>query len=234
MHEAGIRPHIVERVSARRGRLHLFDALDPMRTALVVVDMQVSFVAPGAPVEVAAARGIVGAINRLAAGLRARGGCVIWLTHANIAASSSTDWAGFSDRFLGPGIRERTVAGLSADDPGNRLRPGMEPAEGDIHVVKNRYSALVPGASNLERILHSIGIDTLLIAGTRTNICCESLARDAIMLDFGVVMLSDACATLTDEEHRTTLETVIQNSGDVLTVDETLARLGPVPGARTG
>lgn len=234
MHEAGIRPHIVERVMARRGKLHLFDTLDPQRTALVVVDMQMSFVAPGAPVEVPAARGIVAPVNRLAAGLRARAGTVVWLTHANIAVGGGTDWAGFFDRFLGPEIRARTVAGLSADDPGNRLWPEMDVTEGDVHVVKNRYSALIPGSSKLERVLRSLGIDTLLIAGTKTNICCETLARDAMMLDFGVVMVADACATLTDEEHRATLETVIQNFGDVLTVDETLARLGPVPVARAG
>ena len=56
MHKVEIRREIVERVLARRGRLHLFDSLDPTRTALLVVDMQNAFVAPGAPIEVPAAR----------------------------------------------------------------------------------------------------------------------------------------------------------------------------------
>jgi len=67
MHKAEIRREIVERVLARRGRLHLFESLDPKRTALLVIDMQNAFVAPGAPMEVPAARAIVGPINRLAA-----------------------------------------------------------------------------------------------------------------------------------------------------------------------
>ena len=74
-------------------------------------------------------------------------------------------------------------------------------------------------------MLRSLGIDTLLITGTKTNVCCESTARDAMMMDFKVVMVSDACAALSDEEHRATLETIIQQFGDVLSVNEIAERL---------
>src|SRR5690606_6765109 len=70
---------VIDRVIARRGRLHVFDRLDPARTALVVIDMQEAFLAPGAPSEVAAARAIVPNINRLAAALRQAGGIVAWI-----------------------------------------------------------------------------------------------------------------------------------------------------------
>jgi ureidoacrylate peracid hydrolase len=82
--------------------------------------------------------------------------------------------------------------------------------------------------------LRSLGIRTLLISGTKTNVCCESTARDAMMLDFDVVMVADACAALSDEEHRATLETMIQQFGDVLGVDEVLALLSPHAGVRAG
>ena len=74
-------------------------------------------------------------------------------------------------------------------------------------------------------MLRNFGIDTLLIAGTKTNICCESTARDAMMLDFKVVMLSDCCAALSDDEHLATLETFIQQFGDVMTGNEALDAL---------
>ncbi|PKP84332.1 MAG: isochorismatase [Alphaproteobacteria bacterium HGW-Alphaproteobacteria-2] len=227
MHQTAIRQQIIDRVTARRGRLHIFDHLDPARTALVVIDMQNTFVAPGAPAEVPAARGIVEAINRLASGLRARGGAVIWISHANIAAGNSSDWAGFFERFVAADVRRRTVESLAPGGEGQRTWPELDVAEGDIHLVKNRYSALIPGSSNLERALRSLGLDTLLIAGTKTNVCCESTARDAMMLDFNVVMVSDACAALSDEEHRATLETAIQNFGDVLSAEECLALMPP-------
>jgi ureidoacrylate peracid hydrolase len=225
MHDNTIRPHIVDRVIARRGRLHLFDRLPAACTALVAIDMQGTFCAPGAPAEVPASRALVGPINRLAAGLRAAGGTVIWVNHANAATASGSDWPGFFDRFVAADVRRRTVESLAPGGPGQEVWHEMDVRPGDLRILKNRYSALIPGSSSLERVLRGLGLETLLIAGTKTNVCCESTARDAMMLDFGVVMVSDACAALSDDEHRATLETMIQQFGDVLSVDEVLARL---------
>ena len=47
-----------------------------------------------------------------------------------------------------------------------------------------------------------------------------------MMLDFKVVMLSDCCAALSDEEHLATLENIIQQFGDVMTSDEAIELLG--------
>ena len=215
-----IRREIVERVLARRGRLHLFDALDPKKTALVVIDMQNAFVAPGAPMEVPAARAIVAPINRLAAELRKRGVTVIWISHQN--AKDGRDWSGFFDTFIAPGRRSDAAAALSAGSELQKLWPELKVAPGDLRLSKNRYSALIRGASDLEQELRKRGIDTLLIAGTKTNVCCECTARDAMMLDYKVVLLSDCTAALSEEEQRATLENVIQQFGDVLTADEAL------------
>ena len=101
----------------------------------------------------------------------------------------------------------------------------MEVAEDDTILFKNRYSALIAGSSSLETMARGRGIDTLLIGGTKTDVCCESTARDAMMLDFKTVMLADCCAALSDEEHRNALETIIQQFGDVMTADEALGAL---------
>lgn len=225
MHDTAIRQHIIDRVIARRGRLHLFDRISAGRTALVVIDMQGTFCAPGAPAEVPLSRGLVGPINRLAAGLRRAGGQVIWVNHANVSTPLGSDWSGFFDRFVAAEVRQRTIDSLAHGREGQEVWPGLEVRPGDLKILKNRYSALIPGSSSLERVLRSLGIETLLIVGTKTNVCCESTARDAMMMDFGVVMVSDATAALSDDEHRATLETIIQQFGDVLTVDEILDRL---------
>ena len=65
----------------------------------------------------------------------------------------------------------------------------------------------------------------MLVTGTVTNVCCESTARDAMMLDFKVVLVEDCCAALSDDEHRSALENIIQQFGDVMTADEVLVRL---------
>ena len=223
MHEVAIRPEIIERVLARRGRLHLYDRLDARHTALVVIDMQNAFVASGAPIEVPGARAIVPAINRLAAELRRRAVPVIWVLHQN--APDGGDWERFFGCFVAPENRSRAARALAAGSELQRLWPELEIAPRDLKVAKNRYSALIPGSSRLEAMLKALGIDTLLIAGTKTNVCCECTARDAMMLDYQVVLLSDCTAALSDEEHRATLENVIQQFGDVMTADQALALL---------
>jgi ureidoacrylate peracid hydrolase len=221
MHRVEIRREIVERVLARRGRLHLYDALELKRTALLVVDMQNAFVAPGAPIEVPAARAIVAPINRLTAALRKRGVPVIWVLHENQAGGR--DWAGFFDAFVAPGRRAAAAAALARGAELQKLYPELETAPGDMSVAKNRYSAFIK--NDFENRLRERGIDTLLIAGTKTNVCVECTARDAMMLDYKVVLISDCTAALSDDEHRATLENVIQQFGDVLTASEALALL---------
>ena len=223
MHEVAIRPEIIERVLARRGRLHLYERLDARRSALVVIDMQNAFVAPGAPIEVPGAREIVPNINRLAAELRKRGVPVIWVLHQN--AADGGDWSPFFDVFVKPENRARAVQALTAGSELQTLWAGLHAAPGDVRLTKNRYSALIAGASDLGTILKQRGIDTLLIAGTKTNVCCECTARDAMMLDYKVVLLCDCTAALSDEEHLGTLENVIQQFGDVMTADDALALL---------
>ena len=83
MHTAQIRQEIIDRVLDRRDHLHLFDRFEPNETALVVIDMQPTFVALGSPAEVPASRGIVASIQRLADVLRAQGVLICWVTHAN-------------------------------------------------------------------------------------------------------------------------------------------------------
>ena len=222
MHGVAIRREIVERVLARRGRLHLFDRLDAQRTALVVIDMQNAFVAPGAPVEVPRARDIVPAINRLAAELRSRGVPVIWVLHQN---------AGRRPR-LGALLRRASSRRRIARAPRRRCRPAtrcrrlwpeLDGRAGRRHGRPRTATARSsPAPRRSATLLRATGIDTLLIAGTKTNVCCECTARDAMMLDYKVVMLSDCTAALSDDEHLATLENVIQQFGDVMSADEAL------------
>jgi ureidoacrylate peracid hydrolase len=74
-------------------------------------------------------------------------------------------------------------------------------------------------------VLREHGLEVLLIAGTKTNVCCESTGRDASMMEYRVALLSDGTATSTDEEHAAALNSFQVSFGDVMTVDEALARL---------
>jgi ureidoacrylate peracid hydrolase len=235
MHRTSVRQEIVDRVLARRGRYHLFDQLDPHRTALAVIDMQGTFCAPGAPAEVVPARGIIEPINTLTAALRELNVPIVWVLHANTQTGGKSDWELFFNHIVADTVKAETLESLA---PGRQqVWSGLTVGPNDITLVKNRYSALIPGSSSLERLLRSMSLDTLLVAGTKTNVCCESTARDAMMLDFKVVMVEDCCAALSDDEHRAALENIIQQFGDVMTAEEVIARLrhgsnvSPPPGA---
>ena len=150
---------------------------------------------------------------------------ICWVTHANRHTGKTSDWDGFFNNFVAEDVRQRTIDSLSPDGDGQKVWHELVVADEDIHVIKNRYSALIAGSSQLERILRSRRIRNVLIAGTKTNVCCEATGRDAMMLDFDTVMVTDCLAALSDDEHRATLETFIQQFGDVMTSQEVLAVL---------
>lgn len=214
---------VKERLARIRGDLRLYTDLQPAETAFVVIDMQNAFVAEGGVIEVPASREIIPVINRMATACREIGVPVIWIRSHHPKGGS--DWRHFFDHFVRPERREAAAAALSDDAPSSRFHPDMDIHDEDYIVFKNRYSCLIPGSSSLERLVRSLGRDTLLLAGTKTNICVESTARDAMMLDFRVVVLSDATAALTDEEHQASLNVLIQEFADILVTGEVVDEL---------
>jgi ureidoacrylate peracid hydrolase len=217
----GIAPAIVERMRVRRGGLHVFDRIAPRATALVVIDMQAAFLEPGAPAETPAARAIVPAINRLARALRERGGAVAWVQ----AAFTPGSWPLYFDHMVTPAIADAVLAALTEGAPGQALWHELDVQPQDLRVTKRRYSAFFPGACDLADRLRACAIDTVLIAGTLTNVCCEASARDAMMADFKTIMIADANAARSDDEHCAALGSIVQFFGDVRSTDETIAML---------
>lgn len=218
-------PEWVSRVVARRGRLHAFERIDPRRCALLVVDMQNSFVKEGAGhAWVPAAASTCPAIERLAAGLRSEGGAVVWVLNT-FTAESVDSWSHFHRELSSARGFEVRSRAMAAGHEGHALYADLHPQPGDLTVLKTRYSAFVPGSSDLHDQLQIRGIDTVLIAGTATNVCCESTGRDAMMLNYRTVMVSDACSASTIAEHEASLCGFLLNFGDVLSVDEVLQAL---------
>jgi ureidoacrylate peracid hydrolase len=222
MHPVTLPAPIAERLQARRGRLTVFDTLDPARTALVVIDMQRAFMDPGAPSETPAAREIVPNINRLAAALRRRGGTVAWVQ----AAFERGDWPLFFDWMVTPAISEAVLAALTQGSPMHELWPELDVQLTDIRVKKKRYSAFFPEGCPLPALLRSRQIETVIVTGCLTNVCCEASARDAMMAGWKVFMPADANAARSDEEHVWALASIAQFFGDVRVTDEVLALIG--------
>jgi ureidoacrylate peracid hydrolase len=231
MHNYVVPDSVKERVLRRQGKLFSHDTIDAGRTALVVVDMQNYFVAEGFPLEVPLARAIVPNINRMARAIRAAGGAVAWVQ--TTASGALEHWGNHHQYMLTPERVQKRLAHLDEASEGFALYPGLEPLAADLRVKKIKYSAFIGGSSDIDAQLKNRGIDNVLISGTVTNVCCESSARDAMMLDYRVVMLSDGNASLTDEEHAASLNNFMIFFGDVMTTDEAIARLVPLAQRRT-
>lgn len=204
------------RHEARRGRRFAYESLAPARTALVVVDMVPFFVA-----ENPYCLGIVPNIARLADGLRVAGGLVAWIVPA---PGERTRWA---EEFYGATIAERYRESAGTAAPAERLWHGFAVHDGDLVVEKSAASAFFPGRCPLPDELRRRGVDTVLITGTVTNVCCESSVRDAATLGFRVVLVADANAAPSDEMHNATLTTVYRSFGDVRPTADVLALIDP-------
>jgi ureidoacrylate peracid hydrolase len=215
MHEIKMPQWAIEIALGRRGRLHVHENLDPAKTALIVVDLQNAFMVEEVAVAyVPIAVEIVPNVNRLAAAVRSTGGKVFWIKHT-VDEASSIAWSEWLN-MMTPSVREGLVKNLAPGSRGHAIYPGLEVKAEDEVVQKYRFSAFVQGSSDLPQRLRAQGYDTVLITGTVTNVCCESSAREAMMLNFKTIMVSDANAARTDAEHNATLGTFYATFGDVM------------------
>lgn len=215
-HPSGINQAIVDKVVGRRGKLHAYESIDPAKTALVVVDLDegsVDRIRDHADTTTMAAN-----IRRVAASLRQAGGSVAWVTtpvqryNENVRALLGEKATRVFEEATRSGAAQTVYAAL-------------EPHISDIYAAKQDYSAFFPGKSDLHEQLQARDIDTIIIAGTVTNVCCESSARDAYELGYRVIMLSDALFGHAHGLHEGTLAVIFRNFGDVRTTPEIVALL---------
>jgi ureidoacrylate peracid hydrolase len=214
---------IILAATHRRGRLELFDTLEPRRTALVVIDMQKAWLTPGGPFYTPPAVALIPRINRLAEALRCNGGRVIWIKHTAGKEGAEGHWPLYFDNFIDSTRRDTAIAALMPGSPWHELHPDLAVTGEDWILPKCRFSAFLRTAHSLEAMLISHGIETLITTGTATNVCVESTTRDAMMLDFRVFMPHDGTAALDRDAHLAGVRNVMQSFADVRPVDALLA-----------
>jgi ureidoacrylate peracid hydrolase len=220
MHVVNIPNWAVERVIERHGVAHPYADLDPARTALVVVDMQNGFMVEGvAHALCRTAVEIVPSVNRLAAAVRRTGGRVVWIRN-----TYDPTWLTMHAKVRPEKVAKR-IESMTEGSTGHQLYRGLDVQPGDMVVQKYRFSAFLPESSDLAVRLRAGRYDTVLIAGTVTNVCCESSARDAMMMNFHTVMVSDANAANSDEEHNASLVNFYVTFGDVMEASYLIERL---------
>lgn len=195
--------------------------LFPKRTALINVDMQNRFV-EGYPISAPDGLAVLERINGVAAACRKAGILVIHTSNVFRPDGSNLGRLAEFDPPVMTGI-------LNKGSQAAALHEGLVVDVRDVLLDKPRFGAFY--GTDLELILRTRGIDTVIIAGIATNVCCDTTAREAAVRDFRVLFLSDGTATHSigdisaSEVHRATCATLGLVFAQVLTVDEVIAKI---------
>ena len=202
------------------------ELLDPRKTAVLVVDVQNDFCHPAgsagkAGSDTGAAMAMIPRLKTLLDAAREVGSKVIFIQTIHTPETDSEAWVGRHDT---PRLNcrkdtwgaEFTIVSPEADEP---------------VVIKHRYSAFIN--TRLDSVLRTFKIENVIATGVATNVCVESTARDAFMLDYNLVFVADCCAAYDKALHASTLENMRRHFGVVLNHHEIIAHwLGPkVPAA---
>lgn len=196
-------------------------AVRPAHTALINVDLQNCFV-EGYPISAPKGPEVLARVNRLAEACRECGVRVIHTAHVVRPDGSNI---GVMAEILPP--VKGGVINEGSDSAALHAKLAVKP--GDVVLNKPRFGSF--HGTDLELILRSNGIDTVIVSGIATNVCCETTAREANARDFRVFFLSDGTATFgigdlsPDDIQKATCATLGFAFAQVLTVDQMIAKI---------
>jgi nicotinamidase-related amidase len=194
---------------------------EPHKLALLNVDLQNIFV-QGSPIAAPDGLAVVERVNRLSAVCRRLGVPVVHTLHVTRPDGSNVGVLG----EIIPPVKSGLIARGS---PPAALHPSVQVEPGDIVLEKPRYGAF--HGTDLELILRSRGVDSVIITGIATNVCADTTAREACVRDFRVFFTSDGTATNDmlgvprADLQRATLAVLAFGFAQVLTVEEMIGKL---------
>lgn len=203
------------------------DAVDPKRTAVFVIDMVNDFIEPGlSPLYSEMGYNMVPKLNDFCGKCRDMGMLMVYFTTEGRADGR--------DRRKPFKACESAAEGktLAPGAYGSKLYKDIVPKEGDVVLMKRRYDGFF--GTELEMILRSCGIETVVITGVCTEACCFSTARTAQAYEYDVAFISDLTGTIDYEDqgfgamtalemHNAMLVNINLTTGAVMTADEFLA-----------
>jgi len=178
-------------------------AIDPVRSAVIVVDMENDFAAKGgmfdrAGVDVSGAQKAIGPTAKVLAAARQAGLKIVYLKMgyrpdlSDLGATDSVNRTrhlkfGVGQKIQTPDGRESRL--LIRDTWDTDIVPELKPQASDIVIYKTRFSGFYQ--TDLDATLKKFGIKYLIVTGVTTSICVESTVRDAMFRDYLCVMLRD-------------------------------------------
>ena len=204
----------------------LSEKVDPRHAALVLVDVQNDFCAEGGAMhregrDLSLVKAMIPRLERLIDAARAAKVPLVWIRCAYNTGPNHY----LSEVWLEQAKRRRNGAYVQYPvcEPGEwngdffQVKPLLE----EVIVTKHRYGAFE--LTDLDLVLRSRGIRSVIITGVATNVCCETAARQAFMKDYYVIFTSDCTATFSQAQHDATLFNIDQFFGEVASSEQVMA-----------
>jgi nicotinamidase-related amidase len=204
-------------IEARPFRFPFDGRLDPARTALLAIDLQVDFLSADGyfarkGYDPAALRTIIPVVSRLVAAARAAGVLVIWTRQGFRAdLADATDYDRWRARRSGIELAPDRAAPLVRGGAGFDVAPELEPRPGDVFIDKTANSAFYQ--TDLDMILRSRGVSHLMFTGCTTEVCVHSTLRDAVDRKYQCLLVEDGCASGDAYAHAAALHMVTVEDG---------------------
>lgn len=194
--------------------------VDPRWAALLVIDMQNDFCAQGGAfhrsgVNVTPLQVPAKPIGQLVDRARQSGVPIIFIRNVY---NTHGGWY-LSDVTLEQALRcwNGRYSSIPMCEPGSwggDFYGGIRPGESNLVITKHRFNAFVN--TDLDLVLRSKGIRTVIACGVLTNICVESTVREAFFRDYYTIVPSDCVATIDDELQRVSLRNIAFGFGMVV------------------
>lgn len=196
--------------------MKLKERLDPSISALIVVDIQNDFCHPQGKRgnELSEIDSLVDRLSSFIEASREQGIPIIFIRTEHDKTVDSEAWLGRLGKNIDP---DTYVPNCQPGSWGAEFYR-LQPAEKDIVITKNKYSAFV--GTNLHQVLQALKRRSLLFTGVATNICVESSLRDAVSHDYYATLVEDCCGTFSLEEHQSTIRNVEKQYGYVTASEE--------------
>ena len=204
----------------------LLEKVRPEHCAILLVDVQNDFCAEGGAMhkegrDLSLVREMIPRLARLVEAARAAQVRCVWIKNVY---NTGPNWY-LSEVWLEQAKRRRKGAYVQypvcEPNEWNGDFYGIRPLPDEAVVIKHRYGAFE--STDLDLVLRSQGIRTVVMTGVATNVCVETTARQAFLRDYYVVFTGDCTATFMQAEHDATLHNIDQFFGQVASAEEVMA-----------
>jgi ureidoacrylate peracid hydrolase len=208
------------------------DALDPQRSALLLIDMQNAFChAEGtlgiSGVDVVPAQATYGPVRTLAEAFRAHGLPVIWTRQVHLAKDASRD----AKTLASHTAKRKQVSAISGSWDAQLVDELADLADDPTFVMtKHRFGAFYE--TRLQSLLDMLGVKALFVAGVTANACVETTLREAYLRDYDVVAVTDAIAAVRPQWLPVAEAVWAQYLGVLATTEEVTGWLAAATGPR--